>query len=268
MPRSPEPTKEAFKGSASPKLTVFRMLSGKLAATARRYFGEIARAQPSPTSALTLRDDMERSLLQIIQADLARSNLPVVTSADPVPTGPYWLIEPLGGRRNALHARLPVSCAYAFVEGNGDCNVGGVYFPLEDVMVVAEAGAGSSGSNDTKGRFRTAGRIELTDGMLLLPWSTADVLSLKLLEKAESMSMHTRKTGHALFDVIDVAAGRADAVVATRLTRIEALLARLILGESNAAVSDLKGQPITAQSTSLVAANVKLHGKLLKLLNS
>ncbi len=256
------------ESTTNPKLNTFRLLSGKLAATARRYFGEIARAQPSPASALTLRDDMERSLKQLIQTDLARSNLPVVTPADAIPQGPHWLIEPLGGRRNALHGRLPVSCAYAYVEADGNCKVGGVYFPLEDVMVVAEAGSGSSGADNTQGRVRTAGRAELADGMVLLPWSTADVIALNLLEKAEQVPMHTRKTGHTLFDVIDVAAGRADAVVATRLNRLEALLAGLILGGSNAAATDIKGKPLTAESTTLAAANLKLHGKLLKLLNS
>jgi fructose-1,6-bisphosphatase/inositol monophosphatase family enzyme len=68
-----------------------------------------------------------------------------------------------------------------------------------------------------------------------------------------------------LFDVIEVAAGRADVAIATRLTPLEALLAKLFMAESAGMVTDFGGAPLGVLSSGLVASNLKLHAAYLGL---
>jgi fructose-1,6-bisphosphatase/inositol monophosphatase family enzyme len=248
--------------STNPKATLIRNTGKALAATFRRAFGEAGRTLVNPAATLEVRNGLEATLGGIIVSELTKTGLPVVTPTDPIPEGAHWLYEALGGRRNFLHGRLPVSVQMAYVDETGTCPIGAVYFPVEDVLAIAEKGTGASGPE----RLRTGGRKELTDAMLLLPWNSGDCAKLRLMELADTHTLHTRKTGHTLFDAIDVAAGRADLLVATRLNRLEALLAPLILAESGAMATEIGGAPLTGQSTTLIAGNLKIQPELVKLL--
>jgi fructose-1,6-bisphosphatase/inositol monophosphatase family enzyme len=99
----------------------------------------------------------------------------------------------------------------------------------------------------------------------MLPAKTVDVLNLKLLEKGEAMGLHTRKSGTTLFDVIEVASGRADVAIGTRLTPLEALLSKLFMAESAGMVTDFGGAVLSVASANLVASNLKLHAAYLGL---
>ncbi|PIZ30583.1 MAG: hypothetical protein COY40_04250 [Alphaproteobacteria bacterium CG_4_10_14_0_8_um_filter_53_9] len=240
----------------NPKMNLIRTACRKLAPTFRRYYGEVGRALINPVSAASIAEETFASVKQVMVSELEKAGFPIVTSEEPIPNGPHFLIQPLTRKVNFAHGRLPVSCAVAFVEEDGTCLVGAVYFPVEDVLVQAEVGSGAIGQE----RFRATTRADLNDSLLALPWSTEDLIHLNLLEKCEkNPTIHTRKTGDSLFDMIDVASGRADIAIATRLTRLEALLAKLILHESNATGTDLEGNPLTAKSTTLLAASYKLH---------
>lgn len=248
--------------STNPKATLIRNTGKALAATFRRAFGEAGRTLVNPTATVAVREGLEATLGGIIVSELEKSGLPIITPDAPTPEGAHWLYEALGGRRNFLHGRLPVSVQMAYVDETGACSIGAVYFPIEDVMAIAEKGTGASGPE----RLRTGGRKDLADALVLMPWNSGDCAKLKLLELADEHKLHTRKTGHTLFDAIDVAAGRADLMVATRLNRLEALLAPLILSEAGATATEIGGAPVTAQSTTLVAGNLKVQPELLALL--
>ncbi|MCP5405035.1 MAG: hypothetical protein H6922_02285 [Pseudomonadaceae bacterium] len=248
----------------NPKTTLIRNACKALSPTFRRAFGEVGRTVGNPANAIALRDGLANSVLQLLKAEFGKTGLPVVTPQQAQPDGEHWLIESLGGSRNFLHGRLPVSVHMAYVDETGACPLGAVYFPVEDVLVLAEKGSGTIGPE----RLRTAARTTLEHSLFLLPLKTGDLpLLSKLLEQAEDLPLHTRKTGHTLFDAIDVAAGRADGMAATRLNRLEALLAGLILAESGAQLSQLDGAPFGAASDTLLAANLKLHPLFLAAIN-
>jgi myo-inositol-1(or 4)-monophosphatase len=189
--------------------------------------------------------------------------LPVIIDGEitpaPLPEA-CWLIEPICGKRNFLHGRQPAGMALACIE-NGEVVAGGVYWPQDDLLVYALPGLGVMGPE----RLRVAGRADTRDSLLMLPFKTIDVIDLKLLEKGEPLGLHTRKSGTTLFDVIEVAAGRADVAIATRLTPLEALLARLFMAESAGMVTDFAGAPLGVASANLVASNLKLHDAYLGL---
>ncbi|HEX2859705.1 MAG TPA: inositol monophosphatase family protein [Alphaproteobacteria bacterium] len=248
--------------TVNPKLALMRKLCAKVAPAFRRQFGEMARIQANPVHGPKLFDDTRNGIISILKEELSATGTPLVIDAEKV-TLPEtcWLIEPLAGRRNFLHARQPVSVHFAYIE-NGSVLMGGVFFPAEDLLVHVAPGAGVMGPD----RLRVAGRADVAHTMAMLPWKTADVVAMKLMEKLDAVEAHTRKTGHTLFDVIEVAAGRADVSIATRTTPLEALLANLLLAESAGVATDMQGAPLSTESTGIVAGNLKTQAKFLDLI--
>ncbi|MBI1308962.1 MAG: hypothetical protein GC129_03750 [Proteobacteria bacterium] len=247
----------------SPKANLLRGIYGKLAPKAKRLLGEMARVRGNATTAEREFDKAETAIAALLNELLERTGLPVVREGDAAPAGEHWLVSGLVSRRNVLYARDPVSVSVAYVAKDGTCPVGAVFLPLQDVCILAEEGLGVSGEG--LGRLRVGQRGELKDTLALLPWKTAD--ALEPMRKLDDHTVHTRKTGSTLADVVEVAMARADMAVATRLTRLEALLANLIMAESGGFASDIAGKPLGPQSTTLVAANPKLHAKVVDLLS-
>ena len=113
---------------------------------------------------------------------------------------------------------------------------------------------------------RCGNRIELDDTLAMVPWKTVDVVEMGLLKALDDANIHTRKSGNTMADILDVASGKADMAIATRVTRLEALLTNLIMAESAGFASDMKGKALGPASTTLIAANPKLHSKVVALL--
>lgn len=276
--------------AVNPKLNVIRGVSAKLSATFRRYFGEMGRVQVNPAVIENFVAEAEASVRSVMVNELGKTGLPLSVFSHgtegvwpPAPREPkegeearpltqFWAIQPLAGRRNFMHGRLPVGTIMAHVKvaEDGTCAVStaGVYFPIEDVLVIAEAGAGSqeTGGQNAPGRLRTAGRKELKDALLLLPWSSADAARLSLMGIAADHGLHTRKTGHTLFDVIDVAGGRADLAVLTQLSPMELQVAELLMKEAGGVLVGLNGKPAAAGTADAIIGNATLVAEFVKTL--
>lgn len=250
--------------SPNPKRVVVQKTFDKVASLFRRQMAELARSAVSPSAA---QRDATKAIATIetsLKNILAVTNLPVVGVDEDTPAGAHWLVVPMGSPRNAMYARLPLVCAVMFVDKDGTCPIGAIMDPTYDVCALAEAGLGMMAPD----RLRCATRIDLDGTLAMLPWKTVDVVETDLLKTLENAGVHTRKSGCTLSDIVDVAAGRADMAIATRLTRAEALLANLMMAECGGFASDLAGKPLGPASTGMVIANPKLHGKVVSLLKA
>lgn len=255
-----KPVATATSAKRSHLLKVF----GKVSGAFRRHLGELSRTRMNATAAARELAKANDNITSVLKENLGATGLPVVGVEEAVPAGAHWLIVPLASQRNALYARDPVCSAVVFVDKDGTCPIGAIFFPLEDMCLIAEATHGAVA--EPVGRMRCAGRLELDDTLALLPWKTVDVIELNLLKTLDAENIHTRKSGNTLADLFDVACGRADFAIATRVNRLEALFANLLMAESAGFASDMKGKPLGPNSTTLIAANPKLHAKVVKLL--
>lgn len=252
------------KTAANPKRTVLLKTFGKVSGVFRRHMGELSRTRNSAVSAQAELAKALTSIESVLRENLGATGIPVAKTGEAAPAGAHWLIEPLAGHRNALYAREPVCTLVALIEKDGTCPLGAIMMPMDDVCMLAETGLGASAEGF--GRLRCANRLELNDTLAMLPWKTVDVVDMKLLAKLDAENIHTRKTGNTMADVLDVATGKADFAIATRVTKLEALLGNLIMAESAGFASDVKGKALGPDSTTMVVANPKLHGKVIKLL--
>lgn len=255
--------------TVSPKRHLLQRVYGKVATTFRRSVGELERTRVNAPAAEKEVVKAEEAILGVMQSALAATGQPVVvmraetdTPEAPAPKGPYWLVQPLANRRNALYARQPLTASIAFIEADGTCSIGAVYFPIEDVCAIAERGLGFMAPD----RARCGNRADIAHTLALLPWKTKDVVEMNLLKTLDDATVHTRKTGNTLADVVDVATGRADMAMATHANKLEVLLANLIMAESAGFASDMEGKPLHPASTTVLTANPRLHAKVVALL--
>lgn len=238
---------------------------GKVSGAFRRHMGELSRARVTAAAAQNELAKATMNIESVLKENLGATGLPVVTAEQPVPAGAHWLIAPLVSQRNALYAREDAVCTLvAFIDKDGTCPIGAIMMPMQDVCVLAETGLGASAEG--LGRLRCASRLELEDTLAMVPWKTVDVVEMDLMRKLDNATVHTRKSGNTMVDVLDVACGKADFAIATRVTRLEALLSNLIMAESAGFASDMKGKALGPDSTTMVVANPKLHSKVVGLL--
>lgn len=255
---TPLPTK------VSPKRTLLLKVFGKASGAFRRHMGELSRVRVNANGAERELVKANQNLESVLKEALGATGLPVVLADAPVPEGAHWVVSPLVSQRNALYARNEVCIGVAYIEKDGTCPIGAIMLPMEDMCVIAETGLGASA--ETLGRLRVANRVELADTLCLLPWKTKDVVHWNLLDKLDGAKIHTRKTGNTLLDIVDVACGKADMAIGMSLTRLDVMLANLMMAESAGFASDLQGKPLGPTSTKFILANPKLHSQIVKAL--
>lgn len=169
-----------------------------------------------------------------------------------------WFVDVVGSVDNYQHAREPI----AFVAAHslkGKVQQGMVYLPMHDEAYHVAHGEGSWGPRT---RLRVSSRTDITAQTIIGCFG----LDGNTLAKVATSGAQLRMGGVALLEVTQLAAGLNDGVVIDNLLPTEALFAALFVQEAGGVATDRTGQPIGAESTSLVAAGSKLHAKLLKTL--
>lgn len=250
------------RSKVSPKRTLLLKVFGKASGSFRRSLGELSRVRVNANGAERELAKANQNMESTLKDVLGATGLPVVTSDAAIPEGAYWLVAPLVSQRNALYARNETCVAVAYIEKDGTCPIGAIMMPLEDICVIAEAGLGASAEG--LGRLRCGNRVELADTLCMVPWKTKDVVHWNLLSKLDDAGVHTRKSGNTLMDIVDVACGKADFAIGMSLTRIEVMLANLIMAESAGFASDLQGKALGPTSTKFIISNPKLHAQIVR----
>ena len=80
--------------------------------------------------------------------------------------------------------------------------------------------------------------------------------------------MHVRMYGSSLSCMSYIANGKFDAYFSVLSKPWDILPAALLVQEAGGKVTDIQGDEITYESTSVLATNGKIHGRMLELLKS
>ncbi len=217
----------AHKAPTNPKLTLIRKALAKCRPLLIRGVGVQAKIQVNPSAAAQDIAKLEQQLAETLRGLLAATGQPVSSATEELPaTG--WVYQALTGHRNAKHGNPCSGPALGYMH-NGKLAVFGILLSEAEDAVLAAAGEGSMA--DAGGRLRVSGR-DLPDAVVQLPMSSIDTATLKLMEHGDATPFHTRKSGNLLADALKVAAGTADAAIATRFTPFEALGIELLVKEA------------------------------------
>jgi myo-inositol-1(or 4)-monophosphatase len=240
-----------------------------------RDFGELEHLQVSVKGPGDFVSNADRKAEKILFEELSRARpgygfvmeeSGVVEGSD---TTHRWIIDPLDGTTNFLHA-LPVFAVSVALEREGQIVAGMVYNPVMDEMYMAEKGQGAFLNNR---RLRVSGRTKLDEALVGcgVPHlgKAADHPRFRAeLEVVMSKVANVRRLGAASLDLAYVAAGRLDLFWERGLMPWDMAAGMILVREAGGWLSDADGGETPLATGSVLAGNASLHRALLDLFRS
>ncbi len=179
-----------------------------------------------------------------------------------------WIIDPLDGTTNFLHGN-PQYCVSIGLLHKGVLTQGVVFDPNRDELFTATKGVGAY-LNDRRIRVSKTDKIE--DALIGTGFPFREIVNvddyLRMLRNVMKTCSGVRRPGAAALDLAWVAAGRCDGFWEIGLSPWDMAAGALLIREAGGLVGDLEGEDKFLDSGRIVAANGKLFGAFLNLLNA
>lgn len=249
----------------------------KAARSLLRDFGEVEHLQVSKKGPADFVSHADRAAERILKEELARARphfafVMEEAGEEPPPAGGAakgrWIIDPLDGTTNFLHA-IPHFAISLAAEEKGRVVAAVVYDPVRDELFWAQRGGGAF-LNDQ--RLRVSARQKLEEALVAtgIPFAGHGEHERFLAELAAIMPRVAgiRRFGSAALDLAYVAAGRYDAFWEHGLNLWDIAAGALIVQEAGGLVSDHAGLPRALETGEILATNGHLHRPMLRLLRT
>ena len=181
-------------------------------------------------------------------------------------TSMRWVIDPLDGTTNFLHA-VPYFCISialekTHVDGETEIMAGVIYDPIHDEMFLAERGQGAwVNDQKLKATDRKDGHYFVT-GTARIPSDFTDTSSHMTRFATTQLECVLRRSGSAALDLAYVAAGRYDACWFPCLKKWDMAAGIVIAEEAGAVLSRLGQKADYYESGAILAASKHAHKKL------
>ena len=238
-----------------------------------RDFGEVEQLQVSIKGPGDFVSAADRRAEQILRQELTKARpgfgflLEESGAVGPSDADHRWIIDPLDGTTNFLHA-VPHFAISIGLERHGELVAGLVYDPIKDEMFCAEKGAGAY-LNDR--RLRVSRRADLAlcliaTGIPVLDWPGRRMGFARQLERVADEVAGIRRLGTASLDLAYVAAGRFDGFWEYGLKPWDMAAGIVLVREAGGLVSRLEGEGDLLGEGTLVASNPAIHPRLSELL--
>jgi myo-inositol-1(or 4)-monophosphatase len=183
-----------------------------------------------------------------------------------------WVIDPLDGTINFSRGSPLYGVSIAYSEDKV-VKQGVIYLPVFDELYYAELG---------KGAFCNGKRLEVkkedSPDKVLINFGDFNHGEKNVEERNENLynlllsmlkiSLRVRYLGSMAVELVHLAGGKIDAFVAATTNYYDYAAGALIVKEAGGIVTDIKGEPVTDRSGSLLASNGIIHEKLLKITKS
>lgn len=175
-----------------------------------------------------------------------------------------WIIDPLDGTTNFTHG-YPFFCVSIALVRDGLQSLGVVYDPIRKEMFHAAAGHGAYLNGK---RIHVSKAVELKDSLLVTGfyYERGEIMRKTLEKMGDFLTRNVhgvRRDGSAALDMCYVACGRIDGYWEYVLSPWDFAAASLIAREAGAKVTSPSGAPLEMARMGVLAANPKLHKKML-----
>jgi myo-inositol-1(or 4)-monophosphatase len=179
-----------------------------------------------------------------------------------------WIIDPLDGTTNYLHA-FPVYCVSIAVREKERVTHGVVYDPLRQEMFTASRGAGAQ----LEGRkIRVSGRRELSESLIGtgFPYRAGQSggldIYLAMLRAVLQKTSGVRRAGAAALDLAYVAGGRLDGFWELGLKPWDVAAGALLIQEAGGIVTGIDGSDDYLERGHILAGSPKILAALARLM--
>lgn len=179
-----------------------------------------------------------------------------------------WIIDPLDGTTNYLHA-FPVFAVSIAVQVSGRMEHAVVYDPLRQELFTASRGQGAQLDGH---RIRVSGQLQLERALIGTGFPFRQAASdftpyMNMLRDVIKNTAGVRRPGSAALDLCYVAAGRLDAFWETGLGPWDIAAGSLIIREAGGIVSGLDGSENFIDTGHVLTGTPKIYAALAKLCN-
>ncbi len=251
-----------------------RKAGGKL----RRDFGEVEQLQVSRKGPSDFVSRADRQAERTIYDELlhARPDWGFVLEEAGIiegdPTRPRWIVDPLDGTSNFLHAIPHFAVSIAVQEpkpgsGWGEVVAGLIYQPITDETFWAEK---TRGAWLQDARLRVSGRRQLADALIATgtPYQGHGDFAewARVFGVLGPQVAGIRRFGAASLDLAWVAAGRFDGFWESALSPWDTAAGCLLVREAGGFVTDYRGRSLPVCDEEVIAGNDPLHSRLHKLI--
>ena len=258
----------------SPLMNVMQAAAHAAARRLKRDFGELEHLQVSRKGPGDFVSAADRRADEILREHLgqARPGYGFLTEESGEIAGSdtthRWIIDPLDGTHNFLHA-IPYFAISIALEREGELVAGLVYSPIQEELFYAERGEGAFVN---RRRLRVSARTELADAMLAcgLP-RISQPATRRLVADAQAVGARCsglRRMGAAALDLAWTAAGRFDGYWDAELRLWDIAAGIVLLREAGGIVSDRAGREAGLQRGEIVAGNGSIQPALLEVLGT
>jgi len=209
----------------------------------------------------------ERAIIETIRSVHPRHAILSEEAGALTGEGVRWIVDPLGGTNNYLHALPHFSISIA-VEVRGKLQHGIVYDPLREELFVGTRGGGAMLNNR---RIRVSRRTRLEDALVAVGFAPRAAENVPSLQRAylaihEWLTDHgtVRHTGSAALDLAYVAAGRLDGFFQLGLSIWDMAAGSLLVREAGGMVADPGGGEQFLTTGEIVATCPPMFRPLLR----
>ncbi len=273
----PKTREEIMLDALSPLMTIMVRAVRKAGRRMLRDFGEVSSLQVSrkgPGDFVSNADMMaEKTLIEQLGQDKPDFGFITEESERIEPKNGcryYWIIDPIDGTTNFLHALPCFSISVAVMEG--DDVIAGVSFnPVTNELYYAEKGRGSFLMTPTGNvRLRVSGRNDLSCSLIGSNGYNS-TRNRQVIDKVITKVASVRYNGSTTMALASVAAGQFDAYIATRFKLWDIAVGYLLIKEAGGFISNFKGERelmdiVNAQE--MITCNMPLKETFLDLINA
>jgi len=171
-------------------------------------------------------------------------------------SGTRWIIDPLDGTSNFIHA-IPYFCISIALErtngGKTEIEAGVIFDPIHNELFAAEKNNGAFLNNR---RLNVSSREKFDEAMLVtgrLPAKESGYTNR--LSELAAQGTTLRYFGATALDLANLAAGRIDACWYYTVQPWDLAAGALMVQEAGGTVSEVSGAPATTYSKTLLATN-------------
>jgi myo-inositol-1(or 4)-monophosphatase len=205
----------------------------------------------------------EKAIMAVLEEAFPGSSFNAEESGQTEGTGWLWVIDPIDGTHNFIFG-LP---NYAISIGGAQANeltVALIYAPetKESFFAYKNEGAYKNGQ-----RIRVSTRNKLEQSMIAYDNQFSNhPLMLRNFKPVIDASFTVRILGSAAVDLCHVAQGVLDARILHKPKIMDVAAGVLMVEEAGGCATDINGERVTLNSSSVVASNGQIHESLLSIL--
>lgn len=176
-----------------------------------------------------------------------------------------WIMDPIDGTMNYYHASSPFRVALCLLYKKQPL-ISAIYNPTKDDLYFAEAGKGATLNGK---RIVVNENFDLKNSVVMTHISSkkdARARTILALDSIFNKTLHMRIFGSGLAAMTYVANSKFDIFFNVKTYPWDILPGALLVQEAGGLVTDIEGNKITTESSSVLATNGKVHEQMLQLL--